>query len=480
MIVRILSRGSSFQGCATYLTHDAEAETTERVGWTHTLNCANDHVPSAVNEMLWTARDAELLKQEAGVRAGGRATANSVKHLSLNWAPDESPTREHMIATTEDFLRHMRWEEHQALLVAHTDKEYAHVHVMLNVVHPETGLKLDDNFERRRAQAWAEQYEREHGIYCENRLLNIGEREPAPTRPAWQAFQGVRRDFDQHEQRRAAEAERAGDEPGLDVRGPAKEWEILKKMQREERLDFFAEGKSAFREMRGAIFREVREEFRERWADYYAAQKDGADPATLRELKATLVNEQKALLEERRDQAYSGLRESREGLYQELLGGQRERRQELRGRQAIEFDSLDLMHLFHTDIPRDHSDPERAADYDSWPGAVRAAQSRGAEDTGSVGFGRAERASAGMRSGAAAGSRLGDGFATGILKLFDIVADAISPPSPDSQKAPPPPDEFFGQAAAEARLGELRDRDRAHAREEEEERHARQSARSQQ
>jgi len=106
----------SFKGLAAYLTHDPEAKTAERVSWTHTLNLAHDDVPGAVDSMLWTARNAELLKQEAGIRAGGRATENAVKHLSLNWAPDENPTREHMIETAEDFLRHMQWQEHQALL----------------------------------------------------------------------------------------------------------------------------------------------------------------------------------------------------------------------------------------------------------------------------------------------------------------------------------------------------------------------------
>jgi hypothetical protein len=91
MIVRILSPGKSFKGLASYLTHDPEAKTTERVGWTHTLNLAHDHVSSAVDEMLWTSRNAELLKQEAGIHAGGRATENTVKHISLNWSPDETP-----------------------------------------------------------------------------------------------------------------------------------------------------------------------------------------------------------------------------------------------------------------------------------------------------------------------------------------------------------------------------------------------------
>jgi hypothetical protein len=108
MIVKIMSNGKSFAGAADYLTHDPDAKTDERVAWTHTFNCANDHVSSAVNEMLWTARDAELLKQEAGIRGGGRANEYPVKTVSLNWSPEDDPSREHMIETTQDFLRHAR------------------------------------------------------------------------------------------------------------------------------------------------------------------------------------------------------------------------------------------------------------------------------------------------------------------------------------------------------------------------------------
>ena len=70
MIVKIQPSGKSFSGLANYLAHDPDqAKTAERVARTHTHNLASDDVPCAVNEMLWTARDAELLKQEAGIRA---------------------------------------------------------------------------------------------------------------------------------------------------------------------------------------------------------------------------------------------------------------------------------------------------------------------------------------------------------------------------------------------------------------------------
>jgi hypothetical protein len=105
MIVKISGVGKSFKGLSIYLTHDPNANTDERVAWTHTLNLANDHVPSAVDEMYWSAQNAELLKQEAGIRAGGRATENPVKHVSLNWAPDDNPSQEHIIQTSQGFLR---------------------------------------------------------------------------------------------------------------------------------------------------------------------------------------------------------------------------------------------------------------------------------------------------------------------------------------------------------------------------------------
>jgi len=337
MIVRIMSRGTSFKGCAAYLTHDPEAQTDERVAWTHTLNLANDHVPSAVDEMLWTARNAELLKQEAGIRAGGRTTENAVKHLSLNWSPEDNPTREHMIETSEEFLRHMKWQEHQALLVAHDDKAHPHVHVMLNVVHPESGLRLDDNFERRRAQAWARDYEQEQGrVYCEQRLKNPEERESAPPRNMWLVFQENEKEFAQ------AEKSLRQHEPILvDEQKNQKnaEWNFLKEIQRTERTDFFSQGKLKFSQLRLSIYHEVREEFRDRWADFYAAGRNGTESETLATLKAELIADQKAVLEARRDEACAELRESRDERYRELLTDQREIRADLRSRQEAGLDN---------------------------------------------------------------------------------------------------------------------------------------------
>jgi Relaxase/Mobilisation nuclease domain len=332
MIVKILSNGKSFNGLATYLSHDPDhAKTAERVAWAHTLNCANDDVPCAVNEMVWTARDAELLKQEAGIRAGGRKTENTVKHFSLNWAPGERPTKEHMTETTQDFLRHMKWQEHQAILIAHNDKDYSHVHCMLNAVHPETGLRLDDNFERRRAQEWALQYEREHGIYCEQRLLPNEERERNPPRNIWMQFWVNQREFEKSEKSLENNAPIFADDP---QNRRNSEWQILRQIQRDERIEFFAQGKSEFIDLRKSIFREVREAFRDSWSEYYAGLKAGRPPEEMGEFKQKIIAEQEALLQAKGDEACKELRQCRDIQYRTLLDDQREERATLRERQA--------------------------------------------------------------------------------------------------------------------------------------------------
>jgi len=449
MIVKIQPSGKSFSGLATYLTHDPDqAKTADRVAWTHTHNLANDDVNCAVSEMLWTARDAELLKQEAGVRAGGRATENPVKHFSLNWAPGENPTREHMIETTEDFLRHMKWQEHQAILVAHDDKDYSHVHCMLNMVHPETGLRLNDSFEQRRAQEWALQYEREHGIYCEQRLLDPEQREHNPPRNVWMAFWINQKEFEKNEKSLAENSPEFSDEAKNHKNN---EWKILKQIQRDERMAFFADGKSEFKELRASIYREIREEFRGRWADYYSAQKEGADADALATLKAEIVADQNSTLEARRDTACQGLRESRDVRYRELLDGQREMRAWLRDCQEAGHDSMPLLiSLTGRDTTQEISQAFREAAQD----VTRPAGDEPQERT------VAEADEAGERTSGDAGPARG---ASAVLTGFDSLLSIFEGARPAPRAAPVESGSF--QSAAEEALKREREREDAEERE---------------
>lgn len=132
MIIKLHSRGRSFKGIVNYLMHDKEgAKTSERMAWTHTLNLANDHVASAVNEMIWTCRSADQLKRAAGVKTSGSKLDRPVKHFSLSWHASESPTKEEMIDFTKRYLKHMGMDDRQAILFAHNDTAHAHVHVVM-------------------------------------------------------------------------------------------------------------------------------------------------------------------------------------------------------------------------------------------------------------------------------------------------------------------------------------------------------------
>jgi hypothetical protein len=449
MIIRIHSAGKSFKGLGAYLTHDPNAETADRVGWTHTLNLAHDHIPSAIDEMLWTARSAELLKQQAGIRAGGRATENVNKHVSLNWSPEEAPTREHMIETAQDFLRHMGWQEHQAILVEHEDKAFAHVHLMINAVHLESGLHLDDNFEFRRAQAWGRHYEEENGhVYCEQRLANSDEREDAPTRPAWMAFQNKQKEFERDENALSGQGPILMKEPENPKLGNSSEWKKLKELQREERMSFFAEGKMEFSELRRSVYREVREEFRERWGNYYSALEGGADQATLASLKSDLVADQKVEIEARRDDACEKLRASREGRYHQLLDGQRELRDGLRARQETGLDNTLFFELIEDGRMR--ADGRGFRDVSSEltaPEAPERAQPPAATFTH-----RSERNGSNTKRGANTGGDLGIGLGLGVLFFFGALADGFLGTKPDpapkrgEEQAPDPFDDVIAEA----------------------------------
>lgn len=345
MIVKFAKPGASFKGVALYLTHDPDhAATSERVAWTHTLNLAHDHIESAVHEMYTTCLDAELLKAEAGVRAANATVEKPVKHISLNWHPSETPEREDMIRAAESFLKRMGWHEHQAALIAHDDKAYRHVHLVVNAIHPVTGLKLNDSFEKRRAQEWALGYEREMGrIFCEQRLKPLAERQASEPRPAWMAMR--------EQVERELFAERSRNEFDLSYMGRAEnrgtierqEWEILKELQKEERLAFFTEGKQVYKDLNRALYREVREEFRPDWASYYAAKRDGLGFQALAEIRAGLIARQKEVLDERREAAAGAVRAVRDKEYRALLDAQKEQRADLIDRQELGLSSPHLL-----------------------------------------------------------------------------------------------------------------------------------------
>lgn len=262
MIPRIKT-GRSFKGAALYYLHDKRIPgeqvrtTTGRVAWTYAINALEEEPAAVIREMQHTALSQAFLKRISGNRSDGRPTGKTVMTVALSWSPEEDPSQMEMIAAGRSFLEHMGFEQHQALFVCHNDTRHPHMHIILNRVHPETGMTLDDAWFKKRSQQWALAYEREHGrIFCHVREAKYGRGDHHPAnrhvhRGEWQ-------------QRREISNDNAPDEPSPEQA----EWATPKASQREERIAFWKETGAVRRDIRAAVRDEVRDEFASEWRAY--------------------------------------------------------------------------------------------------------------------------------------------------------------------------------------------------------------------
>ncbi|MBX9925211.1 MAG: relaxase/mobilization nuclease domain-containing protein, partial [Hyphomicrobiaceae bacterium] len=407
MIVRIQASGGSFLGAGKYYLHDKSDDagldkslkpsTDERVWFTDTRNTLNTDAERALDEMWRTADDQAFLKMQAGVKRGGRVCENPVKTLSLSWHKDDQPTPEHMIASADAFMKHMGWDQHQAVYIGHNDTEHRHIHIVLNRVHPETGRTIDDYRERKRAQEWALGYEKEQeNIRCAEREVRAAEREGrAPEMDAGKvAEQHHSKSAEQHRQAEIAIPTPANDHLPHNVIMLSREHEQafkgregereaadrdqrgeLKAEQRAEREAFFKDGGKLFKATRHAVYDEVRKEFAPEWRQFYKdaetatreaelasrsaitramyfagrgeweeareafSNRDSvrdAVAAELAERKADLKDRQTADLRERQRDACDALREVRDVQYQDMLQRQRDERAAFKASETLE------------------------------------------------------------------------------------------------------------------------------------------------
>jgi hypothetical protein len=317
MIIRIQANGGSFRGAGLYYLHDKSADqsidkhlkpkTDERVWFSDTRNCLNMDPDRALEEMWRTAEDQAYLKMQAGVKRGGRVCEDSVKTLSMSWHKDDRPDVQHMVDSADAFVKHMGWEQHQAVYVGHNDTEHRHIHVILNRVNPDTGRTMDDFREQKRSQIWALQYERSQDqVRCEQREVNASKRaeqknqrqhetantqervpnvaqeatvERAPMEVHAPSISRAANDHlphnvimlaRPHEQEfNANEKLRQEHDAATRSEQVAEQRAELKDHQRAEREAFFKDGAKLFKATRHAAYDEVRQEYKAEWRQFY-------------------------------------------------------------------------------------------------------------------------------------------------------------------------------------------------------------------
>ena len=128
-MIAVSSSGKSFRALAAYLAAGRTGEERERVAWSAARNLPTNDPELAAKFMRATAAQSNRVEKP-------------VYHVVLSFDPAEVPDRATMERVADRVLARLGLAEHQAIIVAHRDRAHAHVHLLVNRVHPE------------RARAW--------------------------------------------------------------------------------------------------------------------------------------------------------------------------------------------------------------------------------------------------------------------------------------------------------------------------------------
>src|SRR6266705_3708319 len=125
-MIGVSSSNKSFRVLARYLSEGRTGEEQNRVAWVASRNLPTDDPELAARIMRATAGQNVRVKEP-------------VYHLALSFDPGDAVDRAAMERVADRVLETLGLQEHQVLIVAHADRGHAHMHLMVNRVHPETG-----------------------------------------------------------------------------------------------------------------------------------------------------------------------------------------------------------------------------------------------------------------------------------------------------------------------------------------------------
>lgn len=287
MIIAEATRGSYFKGIASYLTKPREDQ--HRALWTATQNVGTENIDMAARIMAATAMNAERMKAENGGDGRGRkATKGPVYHTIMSWDESRHPDAQHQEETARALLAKLGLDRAQAVMVGHNDNGKTHLHIVVNLVDPETGKRIDIGNDHNKMSSFRKQYARENGIDLDQLMPNQSRNE------------ALREEAKAEKQRRAQQPEQEAPSPIEDYRRGRRrlsrdEWNAMKaelferqKAEREavkaEQGGDWAAAKQVLadrREQEKARFKAAYEDAREQlkaemkphWDQFYARQK---------------------------------------------------------------------------------------------------------------------------------------------------------------------------------------------------------------
>ncbi|SMO38835.1 relaxase/mobilization nuclease domain-containing protein [Fodinibius sediminis] len=121
----------------------------DRVAWKEAQNLAST--------------DREFVQTQMRQVAKLSRTDQPIYHYSISWDESDNPSREEMLAAATQTLEDLGLQEHQALIVAHNDHDYKHLHVMANRVHPVKGVAWNRRMDYKKLEKSLRALERANG-----------------------------------------------------------------------------------------------------------------------------------------------------------------------------------------------------------------------------------------------------------------------------------------------------------------------------
>jgi hypothetical protein len=211
---------------------------------------------------------------------------------SIAWHPGERPAKAQMMDAARSSLEAQGLEQHQAIILCHDDEPQAHLHIIVNRVHPATGKAATLSNSKLKLSQWAEAYERGRGkILCPQRVRNNARRSrgefvrhPRTSRPVFEFARATGNDhlgavF-------AATAQRQQDAHLHDIgrtlrRSHARQWRELRQLYRDRdtgkfREEFLKQG-DTLRDTQARQRQELRTAWETRAAERNAALAPFAD-----------------------------------------------------------------------------------------------------------------------------------------------------------------------------------------------------------
>lgn len=105
-----------------------------------------------------------LMEQNGRYVMQGSPTCQTLadcQHISLSWAPGQTPDDAEKVEAANHFLKALGMENSMTMIYEHTDRSHPHIHLISSRLNPETGLAYDDYQGRYKGWHAAIEWERE-------------------------------------------------------------------------------------------------------------------------------------------------------------------------------------------------------------------------------------------------------------------------------------------------------------------------------